>query len=80
MNTQKITVAIKATVPVRNDLCQICEYSNISLKDESGKCSLFKVRLEKIRETMIYLKCPACLDACANGFKRALDELSEGIK
>lgn len=73
-------VEVKTTVPVRNDLCQICEYSDISLRDESGQCSLFKTRLEKVKETMIYLKCQPCINACANGFQRGIDELNEGMK
>lgn len=90
MKTQTITVEIKATVPV-GDWCEQEEFEKdcekLKLPDPDSYnaylgvgqyCKFFKVKL-KLKDGYA-LKCKKCLSACANGFQKGLDELSEGMK
>ncbi len=75
MKTQKIKVQIEAEVPMGNN-CSECIYQRpLTL---GAYCGLFNKGLytkPKSKDSN-FIKCQACLDACANGTERALKELA----
>lgn len=76
MKTQEITVTIKATVPV-GDYCiwdtnDEWEFDKCREFDRNFNfCDAFRVGIPYKNN---FKKCPACLEACANGTERALKE------
>jgi len=82
MKTITIAVEIKATVPF-GKYCRTLDGRAECGEYERGivaMCRLFKVELSSDALSTKIFKCEKCLDACANGFQKGLDELSEGMK
>ena len=69
MNTQEITLMIKANVPVGRH-CYECNSHQIIRGD--CHCILFD---KPLRYSNSYNKCHQCIDACGNGTEPSLKEL-----